>query len=408
VRRINKPLLTLGTAARHFAEGDLEFRSAIDEPEEIAVLSSTFDSMAAELKARIADVERRRREAEAILSGMAEGVIVLDHSLRVQKTNSSAERLLATDGSRMDDPTGKSLLEAFHNTGLPIYAQRALQEGVAVEGDGAVWSVPPRRLRIYAAPIRQDSGTGCLLVIHDVTRLAQLENIRRDFVANVSHELKTPITSIKGFVETLRDGALEDPSQAERFLGIISKHADRLENIIEDLLALARLEQQQESNLELEKTNLSVVVNEALLVCAHKAEEKGIEIATDCSQDIELWAAPRLLERALVNLVDNAVKYSEAGTIVQVVCRRSGIGVEIRVEDRGRGIPAKDLPRIFERFYRVDKARSRDLGGTGLGLSIVKHIATLHGGSVSVESWEGEGSTFSIYLPLEPKASRAE
>lgn len=397
VRRINRPLLVLGNAARRFAAGDLDFRSRIDQPEEIAVLSSTFDSMAAELKERIADVERRRREAEAILSGLAEGVLVLDSELRILRTNAAADALFAAPGS--GPVLGRPLMEASRSTELPRYAARALAEGIPVEGDVSLWGSTQKRLRVYAAPIIQDSGTGCLLVLHDVTRLERLETVRRDFVANVSHELKTPITSIKGFVETLKDGALEDPEQARRFLAIIDKHASRLESIIEDLLALARLEEQEGAILEVEPVDASALVAEAASVCARAAEAKGIRIEQSCPEGLEAQASAHLLERALVNLVDNAIKYSEAGTTVKISCSSTGNGIEFEVADRGRGIPAKDLPRIFERFYRVDKARSRELGGTGLGLSIVKHIATLHGGSVSVESWEGEGSTFTIALP---------
>jgi two-component system phosphate regulon sensor histidine kinase PhoR len=403
VKRINRPLTTLGEAARRFGSGDLNYRSRVSEPEEIEVLSNTMNSMAAELRSRMDDVERRRREAEAILAGLREGVIVLDRELRVVRTNEAATRLIApTEG----DNAGKTLLETFRSTELQRMAKEALAAGKAVEGSLTFYSDTPRYLQVYAAEIPGREGGGCLLVLHDVTRLMQLENIRKDFVANVSHELKTPITSIKGFVETLADGALEDPVQARRFLEIIAKHADRLEDIIEDLLALARLEQQEGKPLETEILPLPLVLEDVSTVCRMKAAEKRIAVIVDCPPDLTVSASRTLLEQAFVNLLDNAIKYSGEGTEVRILARKEGEDIVAQVIDQGRGIPAKDLSRIFERFYRVDKGRSRDAGGTGLGLAIVKHVMGVHGGSVSAESWEGAGSTFTLRFPSDAGKSR--
>lgn len=394
VKRISRPLAELGNAARRFGTGDLMHRSRISEPEEIGVLARTMNSMAAELNERIEDVERRRREAEAILTGMAEGVIVLDRDLRVVKTNGAALRLVPARDR--DAPVGRPLLEAFRATELQRLAKEALESGKPVEGNLTIYAEAPRNLQVYAAEIPGREEGGCLLVLHDVTRLMQLETVRRDFVANVSHELKTPITSIKGFVETLADGALEDPEQARRFLGIIGRHAERLEDIIEDLMALARLEQQDGRPLETELLPLRLVLEDARTACKLKADEKRISTTISCADDLTVRANKTLLEQAFVNLLDNAIKYSGEGTAIVVEAAVEGTEVVAKVVDQGRGIPAKDLPRIFERFYRVDKGRSRDAGGTGLGLAIVKHIMAAHGGSVSVESWEGEGSTFAL------------
>jgi signal transduction histidine kinase len=229
--------------------------------------------------------------------------------------------------------------------------------------------------------------------------LNRLENIRRDFVANVSHELKTPITSIKGFVETLLDGAMDDPEEAERFLQIVSKHSNRLNAIIEDLLTLSRLEQDSSEGIEMQSVALSGLIRSAAEVCAHRAEKKNITIKIECSDSLSATINPPLIEQALINLISNALKYSVDDKTVTVSAYTKQGGVILSVIDQGYGIEPEQLGRLFERFYRVDKGRSRQEGGTGLGLAIVKHIAQAHGGTVSVKSTFGVSSTFSITLP---------
>ena len=229
--------------------------------------------------------------------------------------------------------------------------------------------------------------------------LNRLETIRRDFVANVSHELKTPITSIKGFVETLLDGAMNDPVEADRFLKIVSKHSNRLNAIIEDLLTLSRLEQDGTAGVERQPIGLSGLVSSAVEICAHRAENKNISIKIECPDTLIASVNPPLIEQALINLISNAVKYSPEGKTVTVSVYAKREGVVLSVIDQGYGIAPEHLERLFERFYRVDKGRSRQEGGTGLGLAIVKHIAQAHGGTVSVKSTFGVSSTFSIFLP---------
>jgi two-component system phosphate regulon sensor histidine kinase PhoR len=242
-----------------------------------------------------------------------------------------------------------------------------------------------------------------------MTKMQRLENIRRDFVANVSHELRTPITSIKGFVETLLDGAINEPEQAERFLNIIAGHTDRLMAIIEDLLSLSRLEEDgQKRMIAREHLKIRPVLDSAIELSGPKAGDKKIKIDIDCDGDLEALINPTLLEQAVLNLVDNAIKYSSAESMIQISAGKADSTsspqadkeVTIAVKDSGCGIEKSHLSRIFERFYVVDKARTRKLGGTGLGLAIVKHITNLHGGSVSVESSPGQGSTFTIHLPI--------
>jgi len=224
--------------------------------------------------------------------------------------------------------------------------------------------------------------------------------MRRDFVANVSHEIKTPLTAIKGFVETLHRGNVDDPEEARRFLIIIQKHADRLSSIVEDLLSLSRIEQEdEEKNIKLKEGYVGDVFRSVMQICRSKAEEKNITIRPVCDEPISAKFDTTLLEQALVNLLDNAIKYSEPKSTIFLKAQQNHSDLRISVEDQGIGIAKKHLPRLFERFYRVDKSRSRNLGGTGLGLAIVKHIAQAHGGNVTVESELGVGSVFTIHLP---------
>jgi len=233
-----------------------------------------------------------------------------------------------------------------------------------------------------------------------VTRLRRLENVRRDFVANVSHELKTPITAIRGFVETLLDGAIDSKEDARRFLEIIIRQSERLQSIIEDLLSLSRIEQESEKGgIELQEGPVRSVLLSAIQSCEPTAQQKSVELQLVCDDALRSRLNAPLLEQAVVNLIDNAVKYSPENSVVLVQAMSRGDQVVIEVRDQGRGIAREHLPRVFERFYRVDKARSRKQGGTGLGLAIVKHIAQAHGGRVTVESEPGSGSTFRLHLP---------
>jgi two-component system phosphate regulon sensor histidine kinase PhoR len=238
-------------------------------------------------------------------------------------------------------------------------------------------------------------------MLNDTTKILRLENIRKDFVANVSHELKTPITSIKGFVETLLDGSVKDPAQIRQFLEIISKHTQRLDAIVDDLLSLSRLEESRSKrDFVLKKVYLKSILAAAIELSDIKAHQKRITINLNCLDDLKVNANALLLEQAVFNLIDNAIKYSEPDNIIKITAQESEKELLISVQDNGCGIEQKHLSCLFERFYVVDKSRSRKLGGTGLGLAIVKHIAQLHKGSVSVESTPGKGSTFTIHLPI--------
>jgi two-component system phosphate regulon sensor histidine kinase PhoR len=283
-------------------------------------------------------------------------------------------------------------------------AQAVLAGEAPVERDVQLGPLADTWLQVRASGLRGPDGAriGALLVLDNVTRLRKLETMRRDFVANVSHELKTPITSIKGFVETLLHEQLEDKDNSLRFLGIILRQVNRLDAIIGDLLMLSRLERgSEEQTIQIQCESLAEVLCAAVEMCEKKAADKSMRLDLECPADLQAEINAPLLEQAVTNLIDNAIKYSGAGAAVRIAASHEGHAVVICVQDQGCGIEPVHLPRLFERFYRVDRARSRELGGTGLGLAIVKHIVAAHRGSVRVESTVGRGSTFFISLPQE-------
>jgi len=289
---------------------------------------------------------------------------------------------------------------------LQNFVRESISTKVSKEDDINLYHNGEKTLHLQSSPLldANKEHIGTLVVFNDVTHLRRLENMRRDFVANVSHEIKTPLTAIKGFVETLHRGSVDDPEEARRFLGIIQKHADRLSSIVEDLLSLSRIEQEDEGKtIKLEEGYVKDVFQSAIQICRSKAEEKNITIRPVCKGNISAKFDTTLLEQAVVNLLDNAIKYSEPKSTILIKAQQENSAIRISVEDQGIGIAQKHLPRLFERFYRVDKARSRNLGGTGLGLAIVKHIAQAHGGHITVESTLGVGSVFTIHLPQKPK-----
>ena len=404
-RRIARPMLEVREGAARFAAGDFSRKLAVPATEEFAGVAESLNQMAEELDERLRAITRERNEREAVLESMVEGVLAVDPELRILTLNTAAAELLGVDPAEVQ---GAAIEEAVRNPELQRVVAAAVSGQGPVEVDLAVHvGGRDQYLQASGALLHAQGGevVGAVVVLNDVTRLRRLEAVRRDFVANVSHELKTPVTSIKGFAETLVDGAIDDPAAARRFLKIIAGQADRLNSIIEDLLALSSLEEGKGAGMDLQETRLGDVLSVAVDVCAPKAEAKGISLLVECPRDMYVDANPPLLEQAVVNLLDNAVKYSPDGTAVRVTAVPDEGEVVIAVSDEGQGVSREHLPRLFERFYRVDKARSRDLGGTGLGLSIVKHVTQVHGGRVSVDSVVGRGSTFRIHLPRRHPAS---
>ncbi|MDY0003594.1 MAG: ATP-binding protein [Polyangia bacterium] len=399
-RRLDRPIREMQRGAERFASGDLSFRLELPSGEETGALAAALNKMAAALGERLEQNERQREEIEAVLESMADAVLVLDPGGRIERLNRAAGAVFELDRSKV---TGRDMAEVIRHVELQRFVESLLQGKEPPETDILLQRGGERHLRAYGSLLRDAKGKlrSALVVLHDLTRVEQLERIRRDFVANVSHELKTPITSIQGFVETLREGALEDPEAARRFLQIIEQQTERLGAIIEDLLSLARLEQAgRGKELQREPAQVITILEGAAQLCAGKARERGVRIEVSCPPELVASLNAPLVEQAIVNLLDNAIKYSPEGGVVELVAMSAGSGVVIMVKDSGCGIPRDHQERIFERFYRVDKARSRALGGTGLGLSIVKHIVAAHGGEVSVESTVGEGSRFTLRLPL--------
>ena len=397
-RRIAAPLAEIQQGAEALAQGDLRKKLPSSGIREIDILAQTMNQMADQLNERINAITRQRDEQDSLLACMMEGVIAVDSDKRVVKMNGAAARLLGVKGA---DQAGRSIIEVVRNLDLMAIMDKSLESAEPVEG-GIHLADGDRHLQAHGTVLRSHDGAriGCLIVMNDITRLHKLETMRRDFVANVSHELKTPVTSIKGFVETLLDGAKDRPEDAQRFLEIISRQANRLQCIIEDLLELSRIEHGAEAGeIELQKASIRRVLENAVQTCQTLAERKHIEVKIDCDGALTGMVDTQLLERAVVNLLDNAVKYSESGTRVDVAGSVTAGEILIAVRDQGPGVPAKDMPRLFERFYRVDKGRSRELGGTGLGLAIVKQITLAHKGRVDVQSTLGQGSIFSIMLP---------
>jgi two-component system phosphate regulon sensor histidine kinase PhoR len=398
-RRISRPLEEMKKGADRFAAGDLSHRLTMPDSEELASLADALNQMAAQLDRRIKTVISQRNELETVLSSMMEGVIAVNNDERIIRMNEAAAGFFDCDPEICQ---GRDLQEVIRNSALQQFVRSALSNREPKEDDIIVYLNAESTLNLKSSPLldANKESIGTLVVFSDVTQLRRLENMRRDFVANVSHEIKTPLTAIKGFVETLHRGKVDDPQEAGRFLGIIQKHADRLSSIVEDLLSLSRIEQEDEGKtIKLEQGNVNDVFQSATQICRSKAEEKNITIRPVCEENISAKFDTTLLEQAVVNLLDNAIKYSEPKSTILLKAHRSNSEIRISVEDQGIGIAQKHLPRLFERFYRVDKARSRNLGGTGLGLAIVKHIAQAHGGHITVESTLGVGSAFTIHLP---------
>jgi two-component system phosphate regulon sensor histidine kinase PhoR len=331
--------------------------------------------------------------------------MAIDNDERLLSINQAAARILKRKPSALQHQT---IQEVVRNPDLNRFVKEALASSNGIERDIVLHEEGERTLHLRSTLLRDphNKQIGILVVLNDVTQLRQLENMRRDFAANVSHEIKTPLTAIKGFVETLRHNAVEDKAETQRFLGIIEKHVKRLTAIIEDLMHLSRIERQKETDLILARRDLKEVLQSAIAHCLDAARKKNIRIEFRSDQDLTALIDATLLEQAFVNLLDNAVKYSEAESVVEVSTFFKDEEVAIQVMDHGIGIPPEHLPRLFERFYRVDKARDRKWGGTGLGLAIVKHIVQAHHGRITVKSRPGEGSAFTIFLP-KPKAPSA-
>ena len=399
-RRAAGPFEDLASAASRLAAGAIAVPLPASDVAEVSALAGAIETLRSQLVERGLTIGRQGTQQEAVLGSMIEGVLAVDASQRIVSINRAAADLLGLDPATV---LGRPIQEVVRNADLRQFALEAIDCRETLEDDLVLRAARDRTLRVRGTPLNDPSGEGgAVIVLNDITDIRHLENVRRDFVANVSHELKTPVASIKGFVETLLEGRVDDPADRRRFLEIIGRQSDRLGTIIDDLLALSRIEQAEGmGDLPLEQVPVADVLAAVVAECGPRADERSITIEVDSPPELGAEVNAPLLEQALINLVDNALKYSEPGGRVVVAVAPTVDGMlEWIVRDQGSGIGAEHLPRLFERFYRVDKGRSRRLGGTGLGLSIVKHIVQAHGGTVAVESAPGVGSTFRVRLPV--------
>lgn len=394
---ISKPIKEMSWAAKSIAGGDYSRKINVATNDEIKDLAEAFNYMSRQIRLRIEDVTLSKSRLEAVLLSMFEGVMVVDKKGTILLINQTLKDLLQVK----EELIGRKPLEVIRNIEIQEIVDNALRLDKGVESrEISLLLDEGKVLMVHATPIVRDKGIdGAVLVFHDITGLRRLEKIRQDFVANVSHELRTPVTSIKGYAETLLEGALEDKENARDFLKIIYSDSDRLARLIDDLLDLSKIESGK-LRMVLKPCALMPIVDRVIRGLERYAKDKSITIKSDIPKDIpNLLADESRIAQVLLNLIDNAIKYTENKGLITISAKKQDKFVRIDVSDVGVGIPEKDLPRIFERFYRVDKARSRELGGTGLGLSIVKHIVQAHNGEVFVKSLVAQGSTFSFIIP---------
>jgi two-component system phosphate regulon sensor histidine kinase PhoR len=394
---ISRPLKEMSSVARSIAMGDFSKYPSMTSKNEVGDLARALRQMSDQVRLRLQEVVSSRSRLEAVLLSMFDGVMVVDSSGAILLMNEALRILFGVSG----DPVGKKPLEVVRNADIQEVVDRTLGCTRGVESKELTLVVPVEKtLLAHATPVVQDSRTeGAVLVFHDISELRRLERIRQDFVANISHELRTPVSTIKGYTETLLDGALEDREHARDFLNIIHSDSERLAKLIEDILDLSRIESGR-LTLEPRPCPIDRIVERVISAFGRQAQERGIRLVNEIPANMPAVLADEdRIAQVLSNLLDNALKYTEGGGSVTVTARESGGYVRVDVHDSGSGISEKDLPRVFERFYRADRQRSSEKIGTGLGLSIVKHIVQAHNGQVFVESVLGQGSTFSFTLP---------
>lgn len=401
-RRHARQVRRLADGAGRFASGELGHHIQPPVTSELGELADSLNKMGEQLQRRIGELESRRREERAILQSMSNAVIALDPDQRILNLNAAARNMLHLDAS---EHRGKLLQETIRQPELHRFIEAAIELAGEQEGEFTLHGDPVAIVQARSEVLTDEEGrpSGVVVVLNDVTQLRRLEVMRSDFAANVSHELRTPITNIQGYVETLLETGFDDADQTRLFLEIVRKNSRRLASIIEDVMTLTRVDQTSaEDAIERETLPVESLVRGVCSQSAALAREKRIDVRVDVPDDMAASVHSHLLEQAVGNLLSNAINYSPEGSTVHVEARRiDGGGVQISVRDDGPGIAPQHLDRLFERFYRVDKARSREAGGTGLGLALVKHIALAHGGSVEVQSTVGEGSTFTLRIPDE-------
>lgn len=396
-RRIMRPLEALARAAARLSSGDLTGRAPVDETEELGRLGRTFNAMAGRLQETIEAISDERNRIEAIVSGMTDAVVATDRHDTIMLLNRAAEEMLRV---RRAQAVGRGAAAVFGTRRLAAVLHEATAYGRITAEELPPGTMGDRVVEAHCAPTRNSAGevTGAVAVLRDVTELRQTERLRRELTANVSHELRTPLTSIKGFSETLLDGAMRDEETGRRFLTIINTETDRLVKLVDDLLDLSLLESKRVT-LDLKPVDISDLVVHTVDKLRPLAQTSQLTLVRSAPPGIVVFADADRLEQVLTNLVDNALKYTPAGGRIEVQVAAVNGEVEVQVNDTGYGIRPEDLPRVFDRFYRADRSRTRGSGGTGLGLAIAKHIVEAHGGRISVNSRPNEGTTFRFTIP---------
>jgi two-component system phosphate regulon sensor histidine kinase PhoR len=390
---ILKPVRELSIVSRKLAAGNLNERLPIAGDEDIAALGTSLNTMAQVLGTRMQALSDGKQQLELILEAMGQGVMVLDRDGRITFTNTSLLKVLGTER----DLVGKKPLEVFRRPELETAVK-----GVLAGQPSQTLEIAAGHNRVLQANVAQVTNAAgavnsAVAVFHDLTEIRRAERMRRDFVANVSHEFKTPLTSIRGYTETLLSGAKDDPKIAADFLRTIERNAQHLEALVSDLLMLAKLEAELPATRD--HFDLMAVIKEQIALRKNALADRGIQVSVECPE-IQIQADRARLATALSNLIDNAIHYNKPGGQIRISAERHNGTLNLSVTDTGNGIPSEELHRIFERFYRVDKSRTRESGGTGLGLSIVKHAIESQGGTINVTSRIGAGSTFTIHLPV--------
>ncbi|MCX8131129.1 MAG: ATP-binding protein [Clostridia bacterium] len=399
-----KPINELIAISNEISKGNYTKRVNIATKDEFGLLSKTFNDMAAKLEETVDNLIDKNVKFDSIMNSMINGIVAVDTKYRIILINDMAREMFNVKNEA--EVLGHNILELVRNNQINAYVKKAVEQNTSLINEVIIGPPEDKVLRVYTNPIKpkdsEYSGlheiSGGIIFIQDITNIKKLEQIRTEFVSNVTHELKTPLTSIRGFVETLRSGAINNADVSEKFLEIIDIEAERLYMLINDILQLSEIEnRQKDSNIE--KHNLKSIVEEVLSILQGVAEKKGITVTDEIDSNITIIANKDRIKQMLINLIDNAIKYNSENGAVNVKSYRSEGKVVIIVSDTGIGIAQEHIPRIFERFYRVDKGRSRNMGGTGLGLSIVKHIVNLYNGDIRVNSNPGKGTEFIIQLP---------
>lgn len=397
------PVKELISVSREISHGNYSKRVNIRLKDELGQLADTFNEMTDKLEKTVEDLKDKNIKVESIINSMISGIIAVDKKFRVILINAMAREMFCIDNQT--EAIGINIIELIRNNSINTFLKKTIGKSISAVNEIVIGPPEDKVLRIYTNPIKsKDSlseNSGGIVFIQDITNIKKLEQIRTEFVSNVTHELKTPLTSIRGFIETLRYGAIDDREVAEKFLEIIDIEAERLYTLINDILQLSEIETKEggkDSNIEI--YNLKSIVYEIISILQVPAGKKGVKISAEIDENISILANRDRIKQMLINLIDNGIKYNVENGNVSIKAYRSEGKIIITVKDTGIGIAEEHLSRIFERFYRVDRGRSRNMGGTGLGLSIVKHIVNLYNGDIRVNSTTGKGTEFIIRLPL--------